>query len=134
MGPFTTAQDVADDLGRPISDVSPEEVAQWTGWIARVEGRIARRIPDLDVRAAEPGYAALLTGVVVDVVVRRINNPQGMKSERIDDYYYDRGTQSGDLTLTDDEWRELGWWASSEAFSTRPGFEPDLVPLDTTWV
>ncbi len=132
---YTTWQDVAIDLGRPASEVSPEAQEMWASWLARVEGRIAGRIVDLDERAAVPAYLDTLRGVIVDVVVRRVNNPQGFRSERVDDYYYDRGTSTADLSLTDDEWRELGWWASSEAFSTRPGFEPDCHPvLGTTWV
>lgn len=129
-------QDVAADLGRPASEVSAEEQEQWARWIDRVSGRIARRISDLNDRvAADPDYASTLTGVIVDVVVRRVNNPNGFRSERVDDYYYDR--QQGEpssLWLTDDEWRELGWFASSEAFSTRPGFEPDCVPVWPLWV
>lgn len=122
---YTTWQDVARDLGRAVAEVGDAEREQWAEWIARVESRIMRRIPDVDERAHAENYLATLRGVVVDVVVRRVNNPQGFRTERIDDYYYDRGPQSSDLWLTDDEWQALGSYSSSEAFSTRPGFVPD---------
>ena len=128
---YTDVQDVADNLGRPITDAA--EVTQVGSWIGRVESRIGRRITDLDERVTDPGYLDILKGVVVDVVTRRVHNPEGYKSERTDDYYYDRGSQSSDLSLTDDEWRELGWYASAEAFSTRPGFKPDRAPEPSHW-
>src|SRR5690625_1505510 len=118
----TQVSDVAAILGRPI--VAPEE-DQVQGWINRVEGRVRRRIADLDDRLEDDGFREAFTGVVVDVVIRKILNPTGMRSERIDDYYYDRGSQKADLWPTDEEWRELIPDAVTGAFSTRPGFEPD---------
>lgn len=122
--PHTTPGDVATDLGRPLTDSEYEQVSAWIG---RVEARIMQRIPDLADRALDPGYLDRLVGVVVDVVVRKVRNPEGLRSERIDDYYYDRGAQSADLSLTDLEWAELLPESASGAFSTRPGFIPDRV-------
>lgn len=119
---YTLPSDVAVELGRPLSE---SEQAQVTAWINRVEARILLRIPDLDVRSDEPGYRDRLTGVVVDVVARKVRNPDGMRSERIDDYFYDRGSQSADLALTDLEWAELLPGSTSGAFSTRPSYTPD---------
>lgn len=119
---YTSPLDVATDLGRPLTD---SEQAQVSAWIDRVEARILQRIPDLADRALDPAYLDRLTGIVVDVVVRKLRNPEGMRSERIDDYYYDRGSQSADLTLSDLEWGELLPESASGAFSTRPNFVPD---------
>lgn len=119
---YTTPTDVATDLGRPLTD---SEQTQVSAWINRVEARILQRIPDLPSRALDLGYLARLKGVVVDVVVRKVRNPEGLRSERIDDYYYDRGAQSADLSLTDVEWGELLPEAASGAFSTRPSYVPD---------
>lgn len=119
---YTTVDDVATELGRTI--VSPE-TEQVQAWINRVEARILQRIPDLAKRVLDPAYFDLLAGVVVDVVARKVRNPEGMRSERIDDYYYDRGGQSVDLSLTDLEWGELLPESASGAFSTRPSFVPD---------
>lgn len=126
----TQISDVAAILGRPI--VPPEE-EQVQGWINRVEGRIRRRIPDLDERLEDLGFGETLIGVVVDVVIRKINNPDGLRSERIDDYYYDRGSQTADLWPTDEEWAELLPAVALGAFSTRPGFEPGHIRV-TPWL
>jgi hypothetical protein len=128
---YATVDDVAVALGRPTSDLTPEETAQFGRWINRVEGRIARRIPDVGTLAADPTYAGTLNGVIVDVVVRRVLNPDGKVSERIDDYDYRRNEAMGeaDLWPTAAEWAELLPASSSEAFSTRPGFEPDRGPI-----
>lgn len=124
---YATVNDVAEALGRPLSALSTEESAQIARWITRVEGRIAGRIPSLSTLAAAPAYADTLNGVIVDVVVRRVLNPDGKVSERIDDYDYRRNEAMGDADLwpTASEWAELMPASGSSAFSTRPGFEPD---------
>ena len=121
MSSITHVDDVAAALGRPIVTPETEQVQKW---IDRVERRIRNRIQDLDVRLEMPAYRETFTGVVEDVVIRKIHNPQGMRSERIDDYYYDRGERSSDLWPTEDEWAELLPASSLGAFSTRPSFEP----------
>lgn len=117
----TQVADVETILGRPIP--APED-GQVQGWIDRVESRIRTRVSDLDDRLQDEAYRATLVGVVVDVVIRKVLNPTGMRSERIDDYYYDRGSEKADLWPTDAEWAELLPAVASGAFSTRPGFEP----------
>lgn len=121
---YASVADVAVELGRPV--VSPE-TEQIAGWIGRVEGRIQRRIPDLAGRyAIDPDvFGAALVGVVVDVVARKVRNPDGLRSERVDDYYYDRGSQVSDLSLTDDEWGLLLPESAGGAFTIRPTFAPD---------
>lgn len=114
--------DVAIEIGRPIPNTEAQQVSQW---IDRVTSRIYRRIPDLDERVADSNYRESVRGVIIAVVARKVINPEGMRSERIDDYYYDRGSSSADLWPTDDEWAELLPDVNSSAFSTRPRFEPD---------
>ncbi|HEY4536431.1 MAG TPA: hypothetical protein VIG71_10770 [Enteractinococcus sp.] len=117
----TKVEDVAAALGRPIASPETEQVQKW---IDRVEQRIRNRIVDLSERLSDDAYLDTFTGVVEDVVIRKIHNPEGMRSERIDDYYYDRGEKSSDLWPTEQEWAELLPASSVGAFSTRPGFEP----------
>lgn len=125
---YVQLSDVATEVGRAIESPEAEQVQ---AWINRVEARILARIPDVNDRIVTEGeYATVLRGVVVDVVARKVRNPDGFRSERIDDYYYDRGTQPTDLTMTDAEWAELGATSSVGAFSTRPGFVPDGVPRE----
>ena len=126
---ITDVQDVAAALGRPIVTPETEQVQKW---IDRVERRIRNRITDLDIRLEDEAYKDTFTGVVEEVVIRKIHNPQGMRSERIDDYYYDRGERSSDLWPTEEEWAELLPASSLGAFSTRPSFEPDVV-RDPRW-
>lgn len=122
MALYATVEDVATEVGRPIN---PPEDSQVLAWIDRVEGRILGRIPNLAELVAESSYLAQLKGVIVDVVARKVRNPEGMRSERIDDYYYDRGGQTADLWPTDSEWAELIPDAMRGAFSVRPSFIPD---------
>lgn len=122
MASYTSVSDVSAQLGRPII---PPETVQVQAWIDRVETRVRGRVPNLAELVADPTYLGALKGVVVDVVIRKINNPQGMRSERIDDYYYDRGATSADLWPTDAEWAELIPDVMRGAFSVRPGFTPD---------
>lgn len=117
----TKVEDVAAALGRSIASPETEQVQKW---IDRVEQRIRNRIVDLSERLLDDAYRDTFTGVVEDVVIRKIHNPEGMRSERIDDYYYDRGEKSSDLWPTEQEWAELLPASSVGAFSTRPGFEP----------
>lgn len=129
-----TVQDVADELGRPITDAS--EVAQVTKWLARVEAIIKRRMPDLlDLVAAGDPPAELVAGIEASAVVRKIKNPDGKVAEGIDDYNYRYNEQSrkGEIFLTDDEWALLLPVSASGAFSTRPGFEPDRAIWDDSW-
>lgn len=123
---YTHVDDVATELGRPIPE-GPEH-DQIESWIRRVEGRILRRIPDLAERVLDDDYLATVKLVVAAVVARKVHNPEGMRSERVDDYYYDRGNQPADLWPTTDEWAELLPATASGAFSTRPSFEPDRTP------
>lgn len=117
---FATLNDVADDLGRPLSDGA--EATQIQRWLNRVEARIRQRIANFDERVTtESGFVDLLSGVEVDVVVRRIHNPTGKKSERLDDYSYSLQDSSAkaDLWPTEDEWAELLPSARPQVRSTR---------------
>ena len=122
MALYASVQDVATELGRPIST---PETAQVEQWINRVEARIQQRIPNLAELVTAPAYLVTLQGVIVAVVARKARNPEGLRSERIDDYYYDRGVNQSDLWPTAEEWAELMPVAAEGAFSTRPGFVPD---------
>lgn len=122
---YSSVDDVATELGRTIT--TAEETAQVSAWIDRVEGRIAQRIPNLATLVADSTYLRTVQLVVAAVVARKVLNPEGLRSERVDDYYYDRGSQAADLWPTADEWAELVPGAAGGAFSVRPSFEPDRV-------
>lgn len=122
---YSSVDDVATELGRTIT--TAEETAQVSAWIDRVEGRVAQRVPNLATLVADSTYLRTVQLVVAAVVARKVLNPEGMRSERVDDYYYDRGSQAADLWPTADEWAELMPSLSGAAFSVRASFEPDRV-------
>ncbi|MGO1562110.1 MAG: Gp19/Gp15/Gp42 family protein [Actinomycetaceae bacterium] len=123
---YATLTDVADRLGRPISD--PLEIKQVTAWISDIESIVRARVPDLDDRIADGSPSAdVVRMVVTNAVVRKSLNPTGKQNERIDDYSYGltEDAARGELFLTDAEWDLLTPSVMTGAFSTRPGFDPD---------
>jgi|SRR5690625_297595 len=136
---YANLNDVEDRLGRPTVD--PVEARQVNAWIGDVESLILARIPDLPERVAEGvPTAAVVTMVVCNAVIRKINNPDGKVSEGVDDYQYryNEQTRKGDLFLTDEEWAMLAPASSSGAFSVTPYGEPDRArycyPGGPLWV
>lgn len=126
-----TYTDVETSLGRPLSET---EQAQATQWIADaymlIQSRFGTDFILLD--------ANLVDYVVRESVVGRFRNGSvdGMTSitVAVDDGNVTRRYENGDGTVTD--WLLDGWLdllapdRDSQAFSTRPGFEPDCRPLD----
>lgn len=119
---IATVTDVADSLGRPIA--AGAETTQVQTWLDRVENRIRARVPGFDTLILDAVYAAAVRGVEVDVVIRRIHNPTGIKSERIDDYAtsYSDASATANLWPTDDEWSELTPTVERGAFTIRPQY------------
>lgn len=132
---YASVEDVSARLGRPITDAS--EVAQVTAWLADIELIIRSRIPGLDdlVDAGNPSDAVVVM-VESNAVIRKIQNPEGKASERIDDYYYqlDANRAQGDLYLTDVEWGLITPNSGSgAAFTISPYGAPD-TRCDGTWI
>lgn len=140
---YATDADVAVELGRPAA--STAETDQWNAWIARVERAIARRFTRAglvladQVTAGDPAEDDV-KDLEVAAVVRKITNPLGLTSvtRTLDDGTVTtrrEGVEDGDgLALTEDEWEILLPATSAAAFSTRPGFEPDTDPADSSWI
>lgn len=139
--PYATVEDVAARLGRPIATDS--EIAQVEAWLSDVELIVRSRIPNLSdlVTAGNPSHQVVVM-VESNAVIRKIQNPDGKASERIDDYYYqlDANAARGDLFLTDIEWDLLmPDTGSGRSFTITPYGLPDrrdcgtwITP--TTWV
>jgi hypothetical protein len=133
--PYASVDDVAARLGRPITTDS--ETAQVNAWLSDIELIIRARIPGLDdlVTAGNPSEQAVVM-VESNAVIRKIQNPEGKASERIDDYYYqlDANRAQGDLYLTDVEWDLLTPdTGSGGAFTITPYGAPDTRD-DGTWI
>lgn len=135
---YATSNDVAREL-RGSTSLSSEEGVQWQAWIDRVEREIERRFRRVGLDLAD--QVALGDPLLVDVIdvevaaaIRKIDNPRGLTSSTrsIDDASitdrWDHQDAADPLALTDAEWAMLLPQVSSGAFSTRPGFEPDLGP------
>jgi hypothetical protein len=118
-----TVDDVAVAIGRPIS--AAEERGQVDYWINAVELRIGARLGDV----ADLDQAALRF-VETEAVATKLLNPNNYQSETIDDYTYRYGSETRSVTILDEWWDLLRPDGNSGAFSTRPGFEPDRLPLD----
>lgn len=95
---IVTPDDVAAELGRPLDgDFEKAQVQRWiNSCLLLITTRLNLEIDDLEVNA--------LKIVVPQVVARKVNNPDGKTSERIDDYYYTRDVGKYGLALTDEEW------------------------------
>lgn len=96
---------------RPLSE---QETVNATAFLADVWRIIKRRIVDVEERMADPDTGVDFTADVVQVqaqaVIRVLKNPDGKRSESIDDYSWtrDRSMSAGVLYVTEDEWNLLG--------------------------
>lgn len=116
------------DVERRFSrDLTTREQIQVTEWLDDVESSILTRIPNLAQLIAD-GTLQQRTVVKIEaqVVLRKLDNPQGKLTERIDDYSWtrDSSTATGQLELNDCEWDELTPATATDAFTIRPHYEP----------
>lgn len=122
---YANVNDVAEELGRPVSSLSAEEMLQFSRWLRRAEATLKVRVPDLDARVlAGTLEADTVAGIESAAVARKALNPEGKQSETIDDYTYRRtdDAASADILITDAEWLLVVPRVSRGAFSIRPGW------------
>lgn len=136
---YAIADDVVIELGRAAS--SAAETAQWNAWLDRVERAIERRFRGAGLVLADqvalndPPVADVID-VEVAAVIRKIElvTREGRTSttRSVDDASItDRWeSDSTGLDVSNDEWDSLLPGSDSQAFSTRPSFEPDRDGLD----
>ena len=126
-----TPADVAVTLGRPAPDAGSPVEAQWELWIGYAYRSIERRAERLGLTLAD------LNADDVDMVVResvaaKIKNPDAIKRTdmSLDDgrISKDFSQSSGQVTILPEWWELLFPEDSAQAWSTRPGFEPDRGP------
>lgn len=121
-----TFENVATAIGRPITDTA--EQGQVTYWLDSVELQIKSRLGDVADLDQD-----IVRYVEVEAVATKMVNPNGYQSETIDDYTYRFGTETRRVQILDEWWDLLRPATASEAFSTRPGFEPDDVNPLAGW-
>lgn len=128
---YATIEDV-ENRWRPLVGI---ELTNATAWLDDASAIIRSRVANVADRiTADADYAALVTGITAEVVVRRLRNPQGKRSEQIDDYSYTLASVSPGLFLTKDEVADLtSTGAPAGAFSIRapadPGYRIDTSDL-----
>jgi len=121
---YTTVNDVEVRGNRTFT---AGESAQVAVWIDDLEADILERIPLLEalILAGRPTVTTIKR-VVSGAILRKLDNPKGLKSRTvaIDDYstteVSDGANSAGWLGLTDDEWNLLLPGTSGEAFTIRP--------------
>lgn len=118
MADLATLADLADRLGRDLTDA---ETRQATAWLHDATAIILDRFPRY---ATAPTQSS--TSVCAAMVLRVLKNPDGKRSETIDDYSYtiDQARSAGELYLTENE-LELLRTAVSTAFSIVAVMPPD---------
>jgi hypothetical protein len=104
--PATTA-----DLAARWRPLTAAETTVGTTLLADAYGMLVRRVPNLDARvtANADGFAAVVVRVLATAVLRVMKNPDGKRSESIDDYTWqrDQAISAGVLYFTDDEMADL---------------------------
>ena len=121
---YATVSDVEVRYGRTLT---ASESAQVTAWVEDLEAEIIERIPALEalVLLGRPTVATLKR-VISAAIIRKLDNPKGLKSRTvaIDDYSTTEQPwiegSAGALDLTDDEWSKLLPGSSGDAFTITP--------------
>jgi hypothetical protein len=121
---YATVSDVEVRYGRTLT---PAETAQVGAWIDDLEAEILERIPTLEdlIAAGRPTVSTLIR-VISAAIIRKLDNPKGLKSRTvaIDDYSTTEQPwiegSAGALDLTDDEWAKLLPGSSGDAFTISP--------------
>lgn len=109
---------------RPLTDAETTTASFLLGDAWEI---VTSRVPTVDARLAD---ASLSEGLVVQVVsamvIRVLRNPEGKRSEQIDDYAYtrDASVAGGGLYLSEEEERLLlPATLSAKAFTVTPTWE-----------
>lgn len=122
MSALATVADV-EAVWRPLSSAE-QGVAQ--AWLDRASALVRASVQNIDTRVAmDDNYRQLAAGVVVDMALRVLKNPEGKRQESIDDYSWtrDNSVAAGNLYLADDELSLLlGVRRRGGAFSIVPGW------------
>jgi len=116
--------DVEVRYGRTLTTA---EAAQVSAWVDDLEAEILERIPALEalITLGRPTVATLKR-VISAAIIRKLDNPKGLKSRTvaIDDYSTTEQPwiegSAGALDLTDDEWSKLLPGSSGDAFTITP--------------
>lgn len=117
---YASPDDVAANLGRPLSEVEIAQVTLWIGWAERA---IARR---LTLAALVPEDLRM---VLTEAVTARLRSPEPLTriDVSVDDGSMSKtyARSSGLIEILPEWWELLGWVDPSarKAFSITPGYD-----------
>lgn len=125
---YANVSDVEVRYGRTLTAT---ESAQVSVWMEDLEAEILERIPNLEtlILAGRPTIPTIVR-VVSQAIIRKLDNPKGLKSRTvaIDDYSTTEQPwiegSAGALDLTDEEWSKLLPGSSGDAFTITPWYAP----------
>lgn len=105
---YASFEDVEVRFFRPLTTEERPLVEQR---LQDAEGKIRRRVPDLDSRIMDdPDFESVVIQVCCDAVIRLVRNPEGYIQETDGNYAYQLSNYSADgrLTILPEEWIDLG--------------------------
>lgn len=100
MADFATHADVAN-AWRTLTAAEQGVATAKLGYASRI---VRANVPTVDARIASGALDSdLVRDVVVEMVLRHLRNPDGKRSEQLDDYAYtrDQALSAGEIFLTD---------------------------------
>lgn len=128
---FASFDDVQERFHRELEDV--DRVLIETR-LKDAEGKIRRRVRDLDDKVLDPEYMALVVRICADAVIRLIKNPDGYVQETDGNYTYMLSQQlaEGRLRIEQDEWNDLGVSRSVGVVHVSPMLPGELMSNEST--
>lgn len=128
---YASFDDVQERFHRELEDV--DRVLVETR-LKDAEGKIRRRIRDLDEKILDPEYMALVVRICADAVIRLIKNPDGYVQETDGNYTYMLSQQlaEGSLRIEPDEWSDLGVSRSVGVIHVSPMLPGEMIPNEST--
>lgn len=128
---YASFDDVQERFHRELEDV--DRVLIETR-LKDAEGKIRRRVRDLDDKVLDPEYMALVVRTCADAVIRLIKNPDGYVQETDGNYTYMLSQQlaEGRLRIEQDEWNDLGVSRSVGVVHVSPMLPGELMSNEST--
>lgn len=128
---YASFDDVQERFHRELEDV--DRVLIETR-LKDAEGKIRRRVRDLDDKVLDPEYMALVVRICADAVIRLIKNPDGYVQETDGNYTYMLSQQlaEGRLRIEQDEWNDLGVSRSVGVVHVSPMLPGELMSNEST--
>jgi hypothetical protein len=115
----------SDDLvARSLRTLTDQEITVGGTLLGDAWNVIVSRVPEAENRLSNTTFSDLVVQIECAMVLRVLNNPDGKRSETIDDYQYqlDQAVSTGALYLSDAEYGLLtaGDSTSDTAFTIKP--------------